>query len=176
VIVDLDGVLIASESVWAAVRRQFTLAHGGTWSETEQKAMGMSSPEWTSASPAGLMRPPLPWWMKWPAATGSMCRLVLRQDAPALTSSPLDHLVDDRDREHDHDDARGQPGEQRVTPPETGVDDVRDDATDQRRKRDRRQDSRLSQIGLDRPRASRTRIVAPHCAGSNSLLGVYEMR
>src|SRR5207302_11393060 len=29
-----------------------------------------------SASPGGLMRPPLPWWMKRSAATGSMCRLV----------------------------------------------------------------------------------------------------
>ena len=45
----MDGVLIDSEAVWADVRRQFTLAHGGTWPEgTERKMMGMSSPEWAA--------------------------------------------------------------------------------------------------------------------------------
>jgi HAD superfamily hydrolase (TIGR01509 family) len=47
VIFDLDGVLIASEAVWAEVRRQFTLEHGGHWKPDAQQAMmGMSSPEW----------------------------------------------------------------------------------------------------------------------------------
>jgi len=47
VIFDLDGVLIDSEAVWAEVRREFTLARGGHWSEgTERKMIGMSSPEW----------------------------------------------------------------------------------------------------------------------------------
>ena len=45
----MDGVLIDSETVWADVRRQFTLGHGGTWPKgTERKMMGMSSPEWAA--------------------------------------------------------------------------------------------------------------------------------
>jgi HAD superfamily hydrolase (TIGR01509 family) len=45
----MDGVLIDSEAVWADVRREFTLAHGGTWPDgTERKMMGMSSPEWAA--------------------------------------------------------------------------------------------------------------------------------
>jgi hypothetical protein len=101
---------------------------------------------------------------------------VLRQDAPALTSSPLDHLVDDRDREHDHDHAGCQSGEERVAPPKAGVGEIRHGATDQRGQRDRREDSRLSQIGLDRPRTSRTRTVTLHCAGAYCVLGVDDVR
>jgi HAD superfamily hydrolase (TIGR01509 family) len=49
VIFDLDGVLVDSETVWADVRRRFTLDHGGRWPEgTERKMIGMSSPEWAA--------------------------------------------------------------------------------------------------------------------------------
>ena len=45
----MDGVLIDSESIWAEVRRQFTLENGGHWGEgTQEKMMGMSSPEWAT--------------------------------------------------------------------------------------------------------------------------------
>lgn len=49
VIFDLDGVLIASEGVWADVRRDFTASHGGRWRSGAQEAMmGMSSAEWAA--------------------------------------------------------------------------------------------------------------------------------
>jgi HAD superfamily hydrolase (TIGR01509 family) len=48
VVFDLDGVLIDSESVWEAARREVALANGGRWPADAQRAMmGMSSPEWS---------------------------------------------------------------------------------------------------------------------------------
>jgi HAD superfamily hydrolase (TIGR01509 family) len=48
VIFDLDGVLIDSERVWAAVREAFTRESGGIWQQGSQRAMmGMSSLEWS---------------------------------------------------------------------------------------------------------------------------------
>jgi HAD superfamily hydrolase (TIGR01509 family) len=47
VIFDLDGVLIASESVWADVRRDFVLSHGGQWpGDADTRMMGMSTVQW----------------------------------------------------------------------------------------------------------------------------------
>jgi HAD superfamily hydrolase (TIGR01509 family) len=49
VVFDLDGVLIDSEPVWEAVRREFVAAHGGRWRpDTQQRLMGMSTREWAS--------------------------------------------------------------------------------------------------------------------------------
>ena len=48
VIFDLDGVLIDSEGVWNAARRQVALEHGGRWPAAAQREMmGMSSTEWS---------------------------------------------------------------------------------------------------------------------------------
>ncbi len=48
VIFDLDGVLVDSEQVWDAARRQLTEHSGGRWSESAtQDMMGMSSTEWS---------------------------------------------------------------------------------------------------------------------------------
>ena len=48
VIFDLDGVLVDSEEVWDAARRQLTEDSGGRWSEMAmQDMMGMSSTEWS---------------------------------------------------------------------------------------------------------------------------------
>jgi HAD superfamily hydrolase (TIGR01509 family) len=48
VIFDLDGVLVDSEQVWDAARRDVVAAHGGTWKESATTDMlGMSSPEWS---------------------------------------------------------------------------------------------------------------------------------
>lgn len=47
VVFDLDGVLIDSEPVWEEVRRQVSLHHGGRWGpDTQQRIMGMNTPEW----------------------------------------------------------------------------------------------------------------------------------
>lgn len=47
VVFDLDGVLVDSEPVWEAVRRDFVSEHGGTWRpDSQQRLMGMSTPEW----------------------------------------------------------------------------------------------------------------------------------
>jgi HAD superfamily hydrolase (TIGR01509 family) len=47
VIFDLDGVLVDSEQVWDAARKQVVAEHGGTWREgAERDMLGMSSKEW----------------------------------------------------------------------------------------------------------------------------------
>jgi HAD superfamily hydrolase (TIGR01509 family) len=48
VVFDLDGVLIASEEVWDAVRERYVRGRGGRYDADVQRAMmGMSAPEWS---------------------------------------------------------------------------------------------------------------------------------
>jgi HAD superfamily hydrolase (TIGR01509 family) len=48
VVFDLDGVLLASEEVWDAVRERYVRERGGRYDEQVQRAMmGMSAPEWS---------------------------------------------------------------------------------------------------------------------------------
>jgi HAD superfamily hydrolase (TIGR01509 family) len=48
IIFDLDGVLLESEQVWSAAKRELSLEHGGNWTEAaEQDMLGMSSREWS---------------------------------------------------------------------------------------------------------------------------------
>ncbi|HKI92270.1 MAG TPA: HAD family phosphatase [Gaiellaceae bacterium] len=48
VVFDLDGVLIASEEVWDAVRERYVRERGGRYDAEVQRAMmGMSAPEWS---------------------------------------------------------------------------------------------------------------------------------
>ena len=48
VVFDLDGVLVDSEQVWDAARRDVVAQHGGTWRDSATRDMlGMSSPEWS---------------------------------------------------------------------------------------------------------------------------------
>jgi HAD superfamily hydrolase (TIGR01509 family) len=49
VVFDLDGVLIDSEAVWNAARREIAESHGGRWlDDAQREMMGMSSTEWSS--------------------------------------------------------------------------------------------------------------------------------
>jgi HAD superfamily hydrolase (TIGR01509 family) len=55
VVFDLDGVLIDSEPVWAQVREEVVVAHGGHWSPDAQPLMmGMSTAEWSAYMVADL--------------------------------------------------------------------------------------------------------------------------
>jgi HAD superfamily hydrolase (TIGR01509 family) len=48
VVFDLDGVLVDSEQVWDAARRDVVAEHGGTWrDEATRDMLGMSAPEWS---------------------------------------------------------------------------------------------------------------------------------
>jgi HAD superfamily hydrolase (TIGR01509 family) len=48
VVFDLDGVLIASEEIWDAVRERYVRERGGRYDAEVQRAMmGMSAPEWS---------------------------------------------------------------------------------------------------------------------------------
>jgi HAD superfamily hydrolase (TIGR01509 family) len=48
VIFDLDGILVDSEPVWAEVKREVALAHGGHWTDHAATDMlGMNGPEWS---------------------------------------------------------------------------------------------------------------------------------
>jgi HAD superfamily hydrolase (TIGR01509 family) len=48
IVFDLDGVLIDSESVWDAARREVVARNGGRWqADATRTMMGMSSPEWS---------------------------------------------------------------------------------------------------------------------------------
>jgi HAD superfamily hydrolase (TIGR01509 family) len=48
VVFDMDGVLIDSEQAWSDAREQLSRETGGSWAPgTQERMMGMSSPEWT---------------------------------------------------------------------------------------------------------------------------------
>lgn len=48
VVFDLDGILIDSEPIWTAVRKDFVTREGGVWRvESQRRMVGMSTAEWS---------------------------------------------------------------------------------------------------------------------------------
>jgi HAD superfamily hydrolase (TIGR01509 family) len=61
VVFDLDGVLVETEQVWAAVRERLVTERGGRWvPEAHTAMMGMSAPEWSRYLAAELGVPMTP--------------------------------------------------------------------------------------------------------------------
>jgi HAD superfamily hydrolase (TIGR01509 family) len=108
---DLDGVLVDSEPTWTAVRREFVLAHRGTWPDgADRRMMGMATREWSqylhddlgvSVPPADIAdqvvadmaarlagRPPL-----LPGAAEAVRRLARRWPLGLASSSPTRLIV-----------------------------------------------------------------------------------
>ena len=82
VVFDLDGVLINSESVWDAARREVVARNGGRWQADATRAMmGMSSPEWSRYLHDELGVPLEPeqnsWSPRCSINTGTACRFCL---------------------------------------------------------------------------------------------------
>ena len=49
IVFDFDGVLVDTERVWEAVRRDVALEHGGRWDDGASSRMqGLSTPEWSA--------------------------------------------------------------------------------------------------------------------------------
>jgi HAD superfamily hydrolase (TIGR01509 family) len=88
VIFDLDGVLLESEQVWTAVKREFSLERGGVWTpEAEQDMLGMSSTEWSR-----YMRDELALPLKPPEISASVAARVAsryRESLPLITGADL---------------------------------------------------------------------------------------
>ncbi|GAC1363861.1 MAG: HAD family phosphatase [Actinomycetota bacterium] len=55
VIFDMDGILVNSEPVWERIRRAMVSESGGRWlPDTQQRLMGMSTPEWAHYLTTGV--------------------------------------------------------------------------------------------------------------------------
>lgn len=82
VIFDLDGVLLESEQVWSAAKRQLTRELGGKWTHAAgQDMLGMSSTEWS-----GYMHDELAVPLDPPAISAAVVELVAER---YRTSLPL---------------------------------------------------------------------------------------
>jgi HAD superfamily hydrolase (TIGR01509 family) len=72
VVFDLDGVLLESEQVWSAAKRELTRERGGVWKPAaEHEMLGMSSTEWSRYMHDQLSVPLQP-----PAISEAVARIV----------------------------------------------------------------------------------------------------
>jgi HAD superfamily hydrolase (TIGR01509 family) len=90
VVFDLDGVLLESEQVWLAAKRELTARTGGRWlARADRDMLGMSSPEWSAYMHERLAVPLAP-----QEISSSVLGLVLeryRHELPLLPGA--DHAV-----------------------------------------------------------------------------------
>jgi HAD superfamily hydrolase (TIGR01509 family) len=86
IIFDLDGVLLESEQVWSAAKREFSIERGGIWTAAAERDMlGMSSPEWSRYMRDALSLPLDP-----AAISGSVVELVAsryRESLPLIAGA-----------------------------------------------------------------------------------------
>jgi hypothetical protein len=83
---------------------------------------------------SGQLRDPRP---HDPRVADELQHHVLRQHAPALPAATFERLVYERHREHHHDHACNEPGEQGVISPEPASQRVPGHGADEREQRDR---------------------------------------
>ena len=88
VVFDLDGVLLESEQVWTAVKRELSLERGGVWTPAaEQDMLGMSSTEWSRYMHDELALPLEPAEISAAVAQRVACRY--RESLPLIAGADL---------------------------------------------------------------------------------------
>lgn len=88
VVFDLDGVLLESEQVWTAVKRELSLERGGVWTPAaEQDMLGMSSTEWSRYMHDELALPLEPTEISAAVAQRVACRY--RESLPLIAGADL---------------------------------------------------------------------------------------
>jgi HAD superfamily hydrolase (TIGR01509 family) len=88
VVFDLDGVLLESEQVWAAAKRELSLEHGGSWTAAaDHDMLGMSSTEWSRYMHDELALPMEPSEIS--ASVAALVASRYRKGLPLITGADL---------------------------------------------------------------------------------------